>query len=127
MSLVGLQDGMTSEIRPALLIVWAAVGIVLVAACVNLAGLMFTRAARRRREIATRLALGSGRGAVVRQLLVEAGVLGLAGGAAGIAVAAIAVRRTRVALGRRARHLANRLDWSTRGGGRGRALDSSEA
>ena len=92
LSLVGLQDGMTSEIRRSLLIVWAAVGVVLVAACVNLAGLMLTRAARRRREMATRLALGSGRAAVVRQLLVEAGVLGIAGGAGGIAVAALATQ-----------------------------------
>ena len=83
---------MTAEIRRSLLIVWAAVGVVLVAACVNLAGLMLTRAASRRREMATRLALGSGRAAVVRQLLVEAGVLGIAGGAGGIAVAALAIQ-----------------------------------
>jgi predicted permease len=92
LSLVGLQAGMTSDIRPALLIVWAAVGVVLIVACVNLAGLMLTRAARRRREMATRLALGSGRAAVVRQLLVEAGVLGAAGGVLGVAVAVIAVQ-----------------------------------
>jgi predicted permease len=92
LSLVGLQRGLTSSIRPALLIVWAAVGVVLIAACVNLAGLMLTRAARREREMATRLALGSGRAAVVRQLLVEAGVLGLAGGVGGVGVAAGAVQ-----------------------------------
>jgi len=92
LSLVELQRGMTSSIRPALLVVWAAVGVVLMAACVNLAGLMLTRAARRRREMATRLALGSGRAAVVRQLLVEAGMLGLAGGIAGVGVAATAVQ-----------------------------------
>ncbi len=92
LSLVGLQDGMTSEIRPALLIVWAAVGVVLIVACVNLAGLMLTRAARRRREMATRLALGSGRAAVVRQLLVEAGLLGIAGGTLGVVVAVGAVQ-----------------------------------
>ena len=91
-SLVDLQRGMTSSIRPALLIVWAAVGVVLIAACVNLAGLMLTRAARRQRETATRLALGSGPAAVVRQLLVEASVLGLTGGIAGVGVAAGAVQ-----------------------------------
>src|SRR5512134_2603533 len=92
LSLVDLQRGMTSTVRPALLIVWAAVGVVLVAACVNLAGLMLTRAARRQREMATRLALGSGRAAIVRQVLLEAGVLGLAGGVSGVGVAAGAVQ-----------------------------------
>jgi len=92
LSLVGLQDGLTAAIRPALLMVWAAVGVVLLAGCVNLDGLMLTRAARRRREMATRMALGSGRAAVVRQLLVEAAVLGIAGGVAGIGVAAVAVQ-----------------------------------
>ena len=90
-TLSGLQEGMTAAIRPSLFIVWAAVAVVLVAACVNLAGLMLTRAARRRREMATRLALGSGRSAVIRQLMVEAGVLGLLAGAAGIGVAAVMV------------------------------------
>ena len=90
-SLIGLQEGMTAAIRPSLFVVWAAVAVVLVAACVNLAGLMLTRAARRRREMATRLALGSGRSAVIRQLMVEAGVLGIVAGAAGIGVAAVMV------------------------------------
>ena len=90
-TLIGLQEGMTAAIRPSLFIVWAAVAVVLVAACVNLAGLMLTRAARRRREMATRLALGSGRSAVIRQLMVEAGVLGIVAGAAGIGVAAVMV------------------------------------
>jgi predicted permease len=90
-SLIGLQEGMTAAIRPSLFVVWAAVAVVLVAACVNLAGLMLTRAARRRREMATRLALGSGRSAVIRQLMVEASVLGIVAGAAGIGVAAVMV------------------------------------
>jgi predicted permease len=92
LSLIGLQEGLTADIRPTLLILWLSVAVVFVAACVNLAGLMLTRAARRRHEMATRLALGSGRSAVVRQLLVEAAVLGIAGGVAGLAVAAIAAR-----------------------------------
>ena len=90
-TLIGLQEGMTASIRPSLFVVWASVAVVLVAACVNLAGLMLTRAARRRREMATRLALGSGRSAVIRQLMVEAGVLGIVAGAAGIGVAAVMV------------------------------------
>jgi predicted permease len=84
--LIPLQQGQTSEIRQPLLMLWGAVGLVLLIACVNLAGLLLARSGMRTREIATRMALGSGRGAVVRQLLVESGVLALAGGVLGIAV-----------------------------------------
>ena len=84
--LVPLQQDATAEIRQPLLMLWGAVGLVLLTACVNLAGLLLARSATRAREIATRMALGSGRAAVVRQLLVETGVLALAGGALGIGV-----------------------------------------
>ena len=80
---VPLQQGLTETLRQPLLMLWAAVGVVLLVACVNLAGLMFARGARRRREIATRLALGSGRAAVVRQLVVESALVALAGAALG--------------------------------------------
>jgi predicted permease len=88
-SLVPLQKGLTSGLRQPLLLVWAAVGIILVIASVNLAGLLLARGSARRREIATRMALGSGRGAVLRQLVVESLVLGLAGGVLGIALGAL--------------------------------------
>lgn len=81
--LVPLQQGLTDALRRPLMILWAAVVLVLVIACVNLAGLLFARGAVRAREIATRLALGSGRAAVVRQLLVESAVVCLIGTAAG--------------------------------------------
>ena len=87
-SLIPLQQGETSEIRQPLLMLWGAVGMVLVIACVNLAGLLLARSGMRTREIATRMALGSGRSAVVRQLLVESAVLALSGGLLGIAVGA---------------------------------------
>jgi predicted permease len=84
-----LQEGLTSDLRTPLLILWGAVAIVLMVACINLAGLMMARASQRRRELATRMALGSGRGAVVRQLLVESVVLAIAGGALGIVLGSL--------------------------------------
>lgn len=84
--LVPLQESATESIRQPLVMLWAAVGVVLLIACVNIAGLLLARSALRTREIATRLALGSSRGVVVRQLLVESAVLAVAGGILGLGV-----------------------------------------
>ena len=81
---VPLQQRPHRHLRQPLLMLWAAVAVVLLIACVNLAGLMFARGARRGREIATRLALGSGRAAIVRQLVVESALLAVAGAALGL-------------------------------------------
>jgi predicted permease len=84
--LISLQDGDTQDLRKPLLILWGAVGLVLLIGCANLTSLLLAKAATRSREIATRMALGGGRGAIIRQLLVEALVLAVIGGAAGLLV-----------------------------------------
>ncbi len=91
-SMLPLQLGMTREVQRPLLLLWAAVGVVLLVACVNLAGLLLARAARRTREIATRLALGGSRQSVMHQLLIESLLLAAIGGALGLGLGALGLR-----------------------------------
>jgi predicted permease len=84
--IIPLQRGQTEDVRRPLVILWVAVGFVLLIGCVNIAGLLMARASTRAPEIATRIALGGGRAVIVRQLLIESLVLAAAGGVAGIAL-----------------------------------------
>jgi predicted permease len=82
--LVPWQRVATNTIRQPLLVLWAAVLVVLLIGCVNIAGLLLSRSSARAREIATRIAIGGGRGAIARQLLVESLLLAAGGSVAGI-------------------------------------------
>jgi len=85
--LKGLKDYVSGKLRRSLIMLWSAVGLILLIVCVNLSNLLLARSASRSKEFAMRTALGASRGRLIRQLLTESLCLATAGAALGLGFA----------------------------------------